>query len=88
MLNAYCQPLLNFYLHVNKRSKWIYNAHMRTISKQFSPKKDNQNGRIPINACVISNTSVYCFFFFQYCVWLLWSIITQFVKNGCRVRRV
>ena len=43
-------------LKENKRSKYIYIAHLITISKWFSPKKDNQNGRIPINA--VSKTSV------------------------------
>ena len=35
-------------------------AHLITNSKQFRQIKDNQNDRIQINACVVSNTSVCC----------------------------
>ena len=31
-----------------------FTAHLITNSKQFSQKKDNQNERIQINACVVS----------------------------------
>ena len=37
-----------------------FTAHLITNSKQFSQKKDNQNERIQINACVVGNTSVCC----------------------------
>ena len=36
-------------------------AHLITNSKQFSQKKDHQNDRIQINACVVGNTSVCCY---------------------------
>ena len=37
-----------------------FTAHLITNSKQFSQKKDNQNERIQINACVVGNTLVSC----------------------------
>ena len=52
-------PLKNLKTKLEAQGPFI--AHLITNSKQFSQKKDNQNDRIQINACVDSvfgNTSV------------------------------
>ena len=52
--------LVGFVKHCKLEAQGPFTAHLITNSKQFSQKKDNQNERIQIKACVVGNTSVCC----------------------------
>ena len=74
-VNTFC---LQVYVWVGKlEAQGPFIAQLITNSKQFSQKKDNQNDRIQINACVdsvVGNTSVcnVC-----YCEHLVWRRISS-----------